>query len=80
MEFATNEEAHREERRLVEEYRGWCVNLRMPYRAEEEEKAQIKARSKEWYEANKTAYNAQRREARAKARANIPVPILVEDV
>ena len=162
MEFATNEEAHREERRLVEEYRGRCVNLVIPYRSaeerkelgkvydeahkeetkarkkiwnevhkeeqaekkkawheahkeetkerhkawreahkeetkerqkawyeanKEEEKArkkawrethkeEEKARMKAWREANKEAINTRCREARAKAKANIPVPII----
>ena len=52
LELATNEEAHREERRLIEEYRGRCVNLYIPYRAEEETKEQKKELNKVWRKAH----------------------------
>ena len=72
LEFATNEEAHREERRLIEEYRGRCVNLLMPYRAEEERKEQqktwrethkeeVKEHKKAWYETHKEEVKEQRK-------------------
>ena len=64
LEYDNIREAHREERRLIEEYRGRCVNIQMPYRTEEEKptlqriynethKDEIKARAKAYYEANK---------------------------
>jgi hypothetical protein len=70
LEFVTIEEAHREERRLIEEHRGRCVNLVIPYRSVEEKKEQDrvwrethneqeKARSKAWHEANKEEMKAQ---------------------
>jgi len=69
LEFATKEEANREERRLIEEYRGRCVNLTRPYRSEEEKKEQqkawldthteeVKAQKKEWHETHKEEQKA----------------------
>lgn len=49
LEYENVTEARREERRLVEEYRGRCVNLVIPYRSEEEAKEQGKV----WRGANK---------------------------
>lgn len=59
LEFATNEEAHREERRLIEEYRGRCVNLVIPYRSVEEVKERKKANYKANYEAHAEEVKAQ---------------------
>jgi methyl coenzyme M reductase subunit C-like uncharacterized protein (methanogenesis marker protein 7) len=60
LEFDTIEEAHREERRLIEEYHGRCVNLVIPVRTEEEDKE----KSRVWRDANKERVVATRREYR----------------
>ena len=49
LEYDTIREAHREERRLIEEYREQCVNIQMPYRLAEE----VPNQNKEYREANK---------------------------
>jgi hypothetical protein len=57
LECESTMEAHREERRLIEEYRGHCVNIEIPCRTEEEKKAYAKT----WYEANKEHALAQQK-------------------
>ena len=61
LEYETIHEAHREERRLIEEHRDRCVNLVIPYRSEDELKEQKKVQNKAWYEANKEEVKAQKK-------------------
>ena len=93
LEFATMEEARREERRLIEENRGNCVNLYIPWREEgyrkrymeefaEHHKEAIRNRKKAWWEANKETEKERMmkyREARAKAKPLKSEPTVVED-
>jgi len=80
LEYETVREAHREERRLIEEYRGRCVNLQMPYRSEEEKpsllriyrethKDEIKARQRVYYKTHKEQFKLPKEVATARNKA-----------
>ena len=60
LELNSKEEAHREERKIIEEYSEKCVNFMIPTRTRkeyrEENKENIKEKKKEYYEENKEIF------------------------
>ncbi len=80
LELQTIREAHREERRIIEEYAGRCVNLQMPFREadetktlakiyRDEHKTEIATRQKAYYRKNKERLKLPKEVASARNKA-----------
>lgn len=64
LEYETREEARREERRLIEEYAGRCVNMVTPWISSDEAKERHNIQGRTRYEAHKEEISIRRKEKR----------------